>query len=1098
MATTCSTDSLTKGAIFNMYKSLKESGENTIEGVNKKCAELFPSDYQKCDSNPKSVFTKVKKVYDEIAYANRSSKTLYADTKMSELFQFPKLTTNLERSLNHLTPRKRKLQEELLETKKVNKTLKRNLSKAMEQNESLKNDTEVLEDQYFNYISTMQKVINKANSVLFKKNCALKEVREEYEASNKQFSELTEKLDTVTVELLKSKEKLGKSSTRNLNKKLKRRDDTLQKQKELLTEQQSQMDKYANDLNSMEQNLNENKTEILDLKTEKRKLQKKISYLRIKLEKAKRERGGGNLLLEEEYLHEIDEMKQNVNVLQNENKELEELVSLLEGEEVVTFQNGKYTDEVRETVMELLSMNVSMNRVNDVIRTVLRNLASKDVDRLPSNALKSRLLVEAKFLAQKQVAETMMQGADPSSLTGNCLHGDGTSKYHRHFQSFQVTTLSGKTITIGLHEMGGSSTADVLKSFKDCVDELASTLEGSSVDAESKDANIAKLVSSIKNTMSDQGAVNPCFNRELEIIRKDALPKAVDNWDVLSEQARAEIISMGNFYCKMHLLVNFATECDKTLKVFESICDETRKTNESGYQTNESGAARLVRTAVKALHPHGSEEAGVASHFQAYLDGKNKKLKRVSYRGNRFNILFYDSAALYFHRDDVLDFLNHWPNPNMLLKAVHNDIKNKSFLAGVRALGIIDKIITGPLWRRIEAVESILKVNNDLFQLKLSLEEGCKDATELMQGNGPFPESIIHKDDLYEQLFGESGDEELDCLTQESLEILCHALLLILERQAADQLPGGKYWSEPGQPVSDKLQTQTSNVPTTNTVSERDFSVLDLLMRTKPNATVLAQEALTMWANNKTSEWLQNRSSTEKSDLLKEARENATKLKEKFETRKYEIKEKKMEMLRKKQENEENSKLKKTTKKVNYSNKMSETCGKVWSTESEVDVELSKILNEKEKRNSVISQINFHRYVLMSKGERSLCYLNKNKKAVPLEALVENLKEILRLNPISTDNTEVSDRCVKEAGQRKHEISIEKGKLAKKLREQRLKRIVHQQKSQLNLLLENPYNLVGKSFKHKCREEGSEEVFWCDGKVLGVFKDHQNTLKTEL
>ena len=175
-----------------------------------------------------------------------------------------------------------------------------------------------------------------------------------------------------------------------------------------------------------------------------------------------------------------------------------------------------------------------------------------------------------------------------------------------------------------------------------------------------------------------------------------------------------------------------------------------------------------------------------------------------------------------------------------------------------------------------------------------------------MQGNGPFPESIIHKDDLYGHLFDESGDEELDCLTQESLEILCHALLLILERQATDQLPGGKYWSEPGQPVSDKLQTQTSNVPTTNTVSERDFSVLDLLMRTKPNATVLAQEALTMWAYKKTSAWLQNRSSTEKSDILKEARENATKLKEKFETRKYEIKEKKMKMLRK------NKKMRKT------------------------------------------------------------------------------------------------------------------------------------------------------------------------------------------
>jgi hypothetical protein len=43
----------------------------------------------------------------------------------------------------------------------------------------------------------------------------------------------------------------------------------------------------------------------------------------------------------------------------------------------------------------------------------------------------------------------------------------------------------------------------------------------------------------------------------------------IDNWLDLSEESQTNLRSMGNFFCKMHLLVNFATECDKALKEFE-------------------------------------------------------------------------------------------------------------------------------------------------------------------------------------------------------------------------------------------------------------------------------------------------------------------------------------------------------------------------------------------------------------------------------------------------------------------------------------------------------------------------------------------------
>ena len=63
---------------------------------------------------------------------------------------------------------------------------------------------------------------------------------------------------------------------------------------------------------------------------------------------------------------------------------------------------------------------------------------------------------------------------------------------------------------------------------------------------------------------------------------------------------------------------------------------------------SESGTVRLVRTACKALSKHGSEQSGIYQPFTAYLSSNNiPKNPLASFRGNRFNILFYDAGAVY-------------------------------------------------------------------------------------------------------------------------------------------------------------------------------------------------------------------------------------------------------------------------------------------------------------------------------------------------------------------------------------------------------------------------------------------------------------------
>ena len=48
-----------------------------------------------------------------------------------------------------------------------------------------------------------------------------------------------------------------------------------------------------------------------------------------------------------------------------------------------------------------------MKKINEVIRVVMRNLASIEVDRQPRNTVKTRLPVEARHLAHKQVAKAL-------------------------------------------------------------------------------------------------------------------------------------------------------------------------------------------------------------------------------------------------------------------------------------------------------------------------------------------------------------------------------------------------------------------------------------------------------------------------------------------------------------------------------------------------------------------------------------------------------------------------------------------------------------------------------------------------------------------
>jgi hypothetical protein len=62
------------------------------------------------------------------------------------------------------------------------------------------------------------------------------------------------------------------------------------------------------------------------------------------------------------------------------------------------------------------------------------------------------------------------------------------------------------------------------------------------------------------------------------------------------------------------------------------------------------------------------QEVVIHGTFTAYLKEKGKTNNITQFRGNRFNILFYNGGIIYDLLDDVITFLDKTQIPNTLAK----------------------------------------------------------------------------------------------------------------------------------------------------------------------------------------------------------------------------------------------------------------------------------------------------------------------------------------------------------------------------------------------------------------------------------------------
>ncbi|KAK3107478.1 hypothetical protein FSP39_015416 [Pinctada imbricata] len=335
-------------------------------------------------------------------------------------------------------------------------------------------------------------------------------------------------------------------------------------------------------------------------------------------------------------------------------------------------------------------------------------------------------------------------------------------------------------------------------------------------------------------------------------------------------------------------MVHFAEVTDKALKESESSYFNGKVPAFAGTfsKKSEAGATRLIRTVCKVFSFGGCHGPFMTYIKQKLEDKHMHSFPLTPFRGNRFNILFHNAAVLFFFHEDLKAFLqNHGGNAWVLF-----DLNISFFIAGCKALGLICKFITTPLWNLIERKDTkILQMNAYYLQLTTLLGQTAVDVDFMTGQSLPFGQNTqVKKDAIYDALIKQS---DFDGDTATILGVILPALAKFSKKFFKDHLPGGKF-----EDPSEAIIAETSGTAKHNKFSETLLAYFDGLMRYKPHLKTLSAEAYVMFAQNRTKEWLDSKDEVQKKELA-EAYKKVGKIRKLFKSRLNVIKERKQELL---------------------------------------------------------------------------------------------------------------------------------------------------------------------------------------------------------
>ena len=386
--------------------------------------------------------------------------------------------------------------------------------------------------------------------------------------------------------------------------------------------------------------------------------------------------------------------------------------------EIQTFEDGEYVLPIREVVMNLVKMNIGHRNIVPAIWIVIEKLTSQKLGRLPSYGTINTIVHEAKCLALLQAGKEMLSdkdGKEPAAI----LMEDATSKRRKTYNAVVISTSKGLK-NVSLPNLAQENAETLVDITKETFNEIANVL--GRVDGNDEMEIARQLYSSIKGTMSDSCEVMKKFNRLMS-----------EEFSQMSRDAVNDASKVRNHYCFLHVIINLGDDaCANSLVDIDKCC-YPGDVFENLHSKASSTTYSAIMLAARMFHQLGSEKYGRADMFEAFLGmtGCNKAetpntseaaahsksregtqiAAKTSYFerevGNCAHITFHNGNALWYHKEEIIKFLDIHRADNSLtetMKTLENLLKMKVPLAGARALGIIKCCITGPFQHSFDQI----------------------------------------------------------------------------------------------------------------------------------------------------------------------------------------------------------------------------------------------------------------------------------------------------------------------------------------------------------------------------------------------------------
>ena len=712
---------------------------------------------------------------------------------------------------------------------------------------------------------------------------------------------------------------------------------------------------------------------------------------------------------------------------------------------------------------------------------MLEKLSNKTASRLPGKSTAATMMVEAQLISKMQVREAMLNSED------NVLHTDGTKYKFKEIGSYQVNTTSG-AYTMGIEEMSSGEAASYMGTFRNLLHEMSSLV----VPDDAINADVQKILYKFKCLMTDRCTVNSSFFEELKKWRDEIIPFVIENYASLPDKEKESITRMHHVFCALHVIHNLGLYAETAVKEWEKIVSDENNT-QGGFKgsSNSRYYDLLFELSKLTSMGHGDQRNGKADEWNAYLEKLNIKNEMVSFLHHRFNVIFVIGGAAYFHRLQLKDFVNHLERNNFLHESISQDIDSPVFLSAFRALGIFNKLVSGPLFQKIEEQGHVFSLNKIWESLSDLMESFSKDGSAMMKAQINFLNHLRTEDEVFHDLVAETDDPVFETLTQECLEMICCSCSVVIQKQLKDQLPGGKYYQPTNEVYKETVNCQKTNVP-----SEQDFAQYDRILHMKPTLSTAAACGLIMYSNNRTGEWLAGKSEVEVNDMVEIAM-NKGLIIDNYRKRKKEILQHKSDMLERRKVEKEVREQRVMEDKEKISKEI-DLHGGLWTSKESAEQALKTV---KSKVDALKCQIRFRKTVLGQKFPcRKLGQIGEaddKGKYAPYSAtkLKENLLKIIEF--ASKPPEAKASYFVKQNIRQKEERTplIEKAKQAfesKKGSENNSKGAKTRKRQTSNRKVPQ---FFGKCIRHKYEEDGKD--VWYKGIVVSCLDENEYDINCE-